>query len=60
MTCNDVDFAKMIKNVWSYIFNQWFESVDFEYDESREAFEYYDERCHYRKDAVMDIYIPIK
>lgn len=60
MRCNDTDFAKMIKNVWNYIFNQWFESVDFEYDESREAFEYYDERCHYRKDAVMDIYIPIK
>lgn len=60
MTCNDTDFAKMIKKVWKYIFNKWFESVGFEYDESREAFEYYDERCHYRKDSVMDIYIPIK
>lgn len=59
MTCNDNDFAMMVKNVWAYIFNQWFKTTDFTYDESREAFEYYDERCHYRKDSVMDIYLPI-
>lgn len=60
MTCNDIYFSIMVKNVWKYIFNQWFSSVEYQYDETREAFEYYDERCHYRKDAVMDIYIPIK
>lgn len=23
-------------------------------------FEFYDERCHYRQDTVVDIYIPVK
>jgi AraC family transcriptional regulator len=60
MTVNDIELSWMVKKVWKYIFNQWFETVDFQFDEVREAFEYYDERCHYRKDAVMNIYIPIK
>lgn len=59
MTNSDVDFSKMVKDVWRYIFHQWLKTVDLKYDESREPFEYYDERCHYRKDSVMDIYIPI-
>lgn len=59
MTSRDCDLAKMVKEVWKYIFTKWLDSVDYRYDESREAFEYYDERCHYRTDAVMDIYIPI-
>lgn len=60
MTSNDIELATMVKMTWKYIFEQWFETVDFQFDETREAFEYYDERCHYRKDAIMNIFIPIK
>lgn len=60
MTLGDNELAFIVKKVWRYIFEQWFETVEFQFDETREAFEYYDERCHYRKDAVMNIYIPIK
>jgi len=60
MTENEDSFANIIKKIWKYIFIQWFSEIDYEYDETRNDFEYYDERCHYSKDAVMDIYIPIK
>jgi len=60
MTKCENDFAKRIKDTWRYIFGVWFESTTYQYDESREAFEYYDERCHFSEYSVMDIYIPIK
>ncbi|MBS5932808.1 MAG: effector binding domain-containing protein [Clostridiales bacterium] len=55
-----MNFAEKIRETWKYIFTTWFEIVQYEYDDSREAFEYYDERCHYREDSVMDIYIPLQ
>lgn len=60
MTESEYDFAEKIRETWKYIFTTWFETAQYEYDDSREAFEYYDERCHYREDSVMDIYIPIQ
>lgn len=52
--------AATVRNVWRYIFDEWFMSNEYEYDDTRVDFEYYDERCHYLIDSVMEIYIPIK
>ncbi|MDU1412196.1 MAG: AraC family transcriptional regulator [Clostridium sp.] len=54
------EFAKIIANTWKYIFEDWFKDSGYIYDESKLDFEFYDERCHYREDTVMDIYIPVK
>ena len=57
---NTEDFATAIKMTWKGIFENWFPSSDYQYDQSKLDFEYYDERCHFRADSVMEIYIPIK
>ncbi|WP_314591995.1 effector binding domain-containing protein [Paenibacillus terrigena] len=49
-----------VKATWKYIFEEWFPSSDYAYDESKLDFEFYDERCHGLIGAVMDIYVPIK
>ncbi len=54
-----LEFPKIIKRTWKYIFEEWFPSSGYEYDESKLDFEYYDERCHFRPDNVMDIYVPV-
>lgn len=54
------EFAKMIAGTWKYIFEDWFKSSGYIYDERKLDFEFYDERCHHRKDTVMDIYIPVR
>ncbi len=54
------EFAQIIKNTWKYIFEDWFKDSGYSYDESKLDFEFYDERCHFRTDTVMDIYIPVK
>lgn len=59
MTLSDDLFAKMIQRTWLHIFDEWFLTSDYRYDESRYDFEYYDERCHYLTNSVMEIYIPI-
>ncbi|MBN9646279.1 AraC family transcriptional regulator [Terrisporobacter glycolicus] len=61
-TSNDTEqkeFAKIIKETWKYIFKEWFKDSKYIFDESKMDFEFYDERCHGRKDTVMEIYIPI-
>lgn len=61
-TENDRDqlqFADVIKQTWKYIFEEWFKDSDYVFDEDKLDFEYYDERCHWRKDTVMEIYVPI-
>ena len=61
-TRNDLEqneFADIIKQTWKYIFEEWFEDNEYIFDESKLDFEFYDERCHGRKDTVMDIYVPI-
>ncbi|HYF82141.1 MAG TPA: AraC family transcriptional regulator [Clostridia bacterium] len=54
------EFAKVIKNTWKYIFEDWFKDSGYVYDESKLDFEFYDERCHHRADTVMEIYVPVK
>lgn len=62
-TTNDKEqkeFAQVIKNTWKYIFEEWFKESEYVFNEDKLDFELYDERCHFRRDTVMDIYIPIK
>lgn len=61
-TSNDLEqkeFANIIKETWKYIFEEWFKDSKYIFDESKIDFEFYDERCHSRKDTVMEIYIPV-
>jgi len=51
--------AEVVQSAWKYIFEEWFPGSGYEFDESKYDFEFYDERCHYRPDATMDIYIPV-
>ena len=57
----DEDFVHSIKGTWKYILEDWFPNNDYEIDDDRYDFEYYDERCHpseYDK-LSMEIYVPI-
>ncbi|TGY44261.1 AraC family transcriptional regulator [Clostridium sartagoforme] len=54
------DFPEAIKNTWKYIFEEWFKDSEYVFDESKFDLEFYDERCHGRKDTVMEIYVPIQ
>lgn len=55
----DNEFSMVIKATWKYVFEEWFKDSEYIFDESKLDFEFYDERCHGRKDTVMEIYIPI-
>lgn len=57
---NQANFSKIIKQTWKYIFEEWFKDSGYEYDDGKLDFEFYDERCHFRRDTVMDIYVPIR
>ncbi len=66
---NNLDTATMydkdplsisVKETWKYIFTEWFGKCQYSIDETKYAFELYDERCHASKKAVMSIYVPIK
>lgn len=48
------------KDTWRYLFSEWLANHHFEVDEKKFSFEYYDERCHASKVAVMEIFIPMK
>lgn len=48
-----------VKSAWKYIFEEWFPDSGYIYDDSKLDFEFYDERCHGRTDATMDIYVPV-
>lgn len=52
--------AISVKETWRYIFTQWFAQCPHTLDETKHAFEFYDERCHASDHAVMSIYVPIK
>ncbi|WP_151737679.1 AraC family transcriptional regulator ['Paenibacillus yunnanensis' Narsing Rao et al. 2020] len=56
---NQQDFPNAIRATWKYIFEEWFPESGYVYDESKLDFEFYDERCHFRPDTVMDIYVPV-
>lgn len=49
----------VVKETWKYIFNEWFPKSDYEFDDTKVDFEFYDERCHGLENSVMDIYVPI-
>jgi len=53
-------FSEVIKETWKYIFEEWFKDCGYIYDEDKLDFEFYDERCHYRPDTVMEIYVPVR
>lgn len=48
-----------VKETWRYIFEEWFPKSGYRFDETKVDFEFYDERCHGLREAVMDIYVPI-
>jgi AraC family transcriptional regulator len=52
--------AKIIKRTWKSIFEKWFENSGYEYDAEKLDFEYYDERCHPKTDALIEIWVPVK
>lgn len=57
----DKDFVASIEGTWKYILEEWFPSSNYEIDDSKLDFEFYDERCHpweYEK-VSMDIYVPV-
>lgn len=60
MTSGDPDaLSRAVRETWRAIFEDWFKDSGYAYDESKLDFEFYDERCHYRSDAVMEIYVPV-
>ena len=56
----DDPLSEAVKSAWKTIFEEWFPRSGYVYDESKMDFEFYDERCHFRPDAVMEIYVPVK
>jgi len=55
-------YGQSIRDTWKTAFDNWLPSSEYEFDETRHDFEYYDERDHFYQDkglAQMDIYIPI-
>lgn len=53
-------FSIQIRNTKRYIYESWFPQSGYEYDQEKCDFEYYDERCHYHRNSVMDLYIPVR
>lgn len=56
---NDDPLSIAVKETWKYIFNEWFPNSDYQFDETKMDFEFYDERCHGTENSVMEIYVPI-
>ena len=55
-------YGQTIRDLWKTAFDDWLPSSDYEFDETRYDFEYYDERDHFYHEknlAQMDIYIPV-
>lgn len=60
--CHD-QFAKLIQDTWNEIFLKWLPNSEFEYDETRRDYEFYDHRDHgwyFDNNRQMDICIPIR
>jgi len=56
-------YVQAIRDTWKTVFDNWLPASEYEFDEKRYDFEYYDERDHfYSKNnlAQMDIYIPVQ
>ena len=55
--------AQVIQDTWNDIFTKWLPNSEFEYDETRQDYEYYDYRDHgwyFENKRQMDICIPIR
>ena len=55
--------AQVIQDTWHEILTKWLPNSEFEYDEARKDFEYYDYRDHghyFKSKRQMDICIPIR
>jgi AraC family transcriptional regulator len=55
-------YIQTIQETWNYILQKWLPQSEFEFDESRQDFEYYDYRdhgCYFGGKVQMDICIPI-
>ncbi len=56
-------YAQVIQDTWNDIFTKWLPTSEFEYDEARKDYEYYDYRDHgwyFDNKRQMDICIPIR
>jgi len=56
-------FAQAIRDTWNHIFAKWLPESEFEYDETRKDFEFYDYKCHgwyFDCKTQGEIYIPIR
>ncbi|MBN2238213.1 MAG: AraC family transcriptional regulator [Dehalococcoidales bacterium] len=56
-------YMEFIRELWKKAFENWLPSSDYEFDDTRYDYEYYDERDHFYHDrdlGGMDIFIPIK
>ncbi len=56
-------YAQVIQDTWNDILTKWLPNAEFEYDETRKDFEYYDYRDHghyFDNKRQMDICIPIR
>jgi AraC family transcriptional regulator len=55
--------AQAVRDTWKAIFDTWLPASEYEFDENRYDFEYYDERDHSWENngmAQMDVYIPVR
>jgi AraC family transcriptional regulator len=55
--------TQAVRDTWKTAFDNWLPASEYEFDETRYDFEYYDERDHSWQNndmAQMDIYIPIQ
>ena len=58
-------YVQAIRDTWKTVFDNWLPASEYEFDETRYDFEYYDERDHFYHEKglqmqQMDIYIPIQ
>lgn len=56
-------YVQSIRDTWKYILDDWLPRSEYEFDESRSDYEYYDERDHewlHDNEVQMDICIPIQ
>jgi AraC family transcriptional regulator len=56
---DEEQYEQSIHNTWKQILDQWLPGSEYEYDDMRVCYEYYDERDH-GDTAQMDICIPIR
>jgi len=62
-TVDEKEYAVSIREVWKQALPQWLPASEYEYDDMREAYEYYDERDNYWQTGgkqQMDVCIPIR